>query len=231
AREFDVILVNAVDPAAVVPGIQAASEAGIPVVMHNADTNEEGRQYTATMVTPDLYAQGLAVGEIIAETMPEGAQMVIISGVPGQTGVAERTDGAIESLEGTGIEFVDDQAANWDKDEALQVMQAYLTRYPDIEGVYALDDFMAFGALEAIEAAGKQDQIKVFGVGGVTEACESIKNGELQGSAIHLSYLVGVQAVRAAWDVTHNLVVPKDITFPSIGLDSENVEQYEALCW
>ena len=231
AREFDAILLNAVDPAAVVPGIRSASEAGIPVVMHNADTNEEGRQYTATFVTPDLRAQGVAVGRTIAEVMPEGAEMVLISGVPGQSGVIDRTEGAQESLEGTGIEFLDDQAANWDKDEALQVMQGYLTRYPDIQGVYALDDFMAFGALEAIKAAGKEDQIKVFGVGGVEEACEAIKNGELAGSAIHLSHLVGVHAVRAAWDVAQGLPVPKDITFPSIGLDASNVEQFEHLCW
>src|SRR5262245_9961029 len=46
AREFDVLLLNAVDPAAVVPGIKRSVEAGIPVVMHNADTNEEGQQYT-----------------------------------------------------------------------------------------------------------------------------------------------------------------------------------------
>lgn len=231
ARKFDVILPNAVDPAAIVPGIKAASEAGIPVVMHNADTNEEGRQYTEAMITPDLRAQGVAVGEIIANTMPKDAKMVVISGIPGQTGVAERKEGAMESLEGTGIQFLDDQSADWDKDKALQVMQAFLTRYPDIQGVYALDDFMAFGAIEAIKAANKMDQIKVYGVGGVKEACESIKNGELQGSAFHLSYLVGVQAIRASWDVTHNLVVPKDITFPSIGIDKDNVDQYQQLCW
>ncbi len=231
AREFDVLVLNAVDPAAVVPGIQRSVEAGIPVVMHNADTNEEGQQYTSTFVSPDLYAQGVAVGLEIAEDFPDGAEMVIISGVPGQTGVAERINGAMESLEGTGVEFIDDQSANWDKDEALQVMQAFLTRYPDINGVYALDDFMALGALEAINAAGKQDQILVYGVGGAVEGCEAIQSGELQASAMHLSHLVGVHAIRAAWDVGHGLPVPKNITFPSIGLDSDNVEQYLDLCW
>jgi ribose transport system substrate-binding protein len=231
ARKFDAILLDAVDPAAVVPGIKKASDAQIPVVMHNADTNDEGRKLTATFVTPDLYAQGVAVGSVIAETMPSDAKMVIISGVPGQTGVAERINGAKESLKGTNIEFLDDQAANWDKDKALQVMQAYLTRYPDVAGVYALDDFMALGALEAIKAAGKQDKIKVYGVGGAKDACQAIKAGELQGSAIHLSYMVGVHTVRAAWDVAHGLPVPKLITFPSIGLDPDNVAEYEELCW
>jgi ribose transport system substrate-binding protein len=231
ARKFDAILLNAVDPAAVVPGIKKAHDAGIPVVMHNADTNAEGRQYTATFVTPDLRAQGVAVGRLMAEQLPQGAKIVIISGVPGQSGVKDRTEGAEESFGAKGLTVLDNQAANWDKDKALQVMQAFLTRYPQIDAVYALDDFMALGALQAIKAANRQDKIKVYGVGGAKEACTALENGELAGSAIHLSYLVGVQSVRAAWDVVHGLPVPKDITFPSIGIDAKNVKQNESLCW
>jgi hypothetical protein len=68
-------------------------------------------------------------------------------------------------------------------------------------------------------------------VGGAVEGCEAIQSGELQASAMHLSHLVGVHAVRAAWDVGHGLPVQKEITFPSIGLDSDNIEQYLDLCW
>jgi ribose transport system substrate-binding protein len=231
AQKFDVILVNAVDPAAVVPALKAAHDAGIPVIMHNADTNDAGHAYSATFVTTDTYAQGEAVGQAIKTVMPQGAKMVIISGIPGQSGVAERINGAKDAVKDTGITFVDTQSANWQKDKALQVMQAFLTKYPDIQGVYALDDEMALGALQAITAAGKQDQVKVFGVNGEKAVCDLIKAGQFGGTALQSTYMVGVDSVRAAWDVTHNRVVPNPWLVPTIGLTKNNIDQYASLCW
>ena len=232
AQGVDALLVNAVDPAAVVPSLKKASEAGIPVIMNNADTNEEGHQYTETFVTTDTYGQGRAVGEAIKAVMEPNAKMAIISGKPGQSGVAERIQGAKDALEGTGIEFIAEQPAEWSKDKALTVMQDFLTRYPDLNGVYALDDPMALGALQAIKASGREDLLgKVFGVNGNKEACDAIANGEMGGTALQLSYLVGVYSIRAGWDVTHDRIVDDIIAAPTVGLTKDNLEQWESQCW
>jgi ribose transport system substrate-binding protein len=232
AQGVDALLVNAVDPAAVVPSLKKASEAGIPVIMNNADTNEEGHQYTETFVTTDTYGQGVAVGEAIKAVMEPNSKMAIISGKPGQSGVAERIQGAKDVLEGTGIEFIAEQPAEWSKDKALTVMQDFLTRYPDLNGVYALDDPMALGALQAIKAAGRDDLLgKVFGVNGNKEACDAIANGEMGGTALQLSYLVGVYSIRAAWDVTHDRIVDDIIAAPTVGLTKENLPEWESQCW
>jgi ribose transport system substrate-binding protein len=232
AQGVDALLVNAVDPAAVVPSLKKASEAGIPVIMNNADTNEEGHQYTETFVTTDTYGQGFAVGEAIKAVMEPNSKMAIISGKPGQSGVAERIQGAKDALEGTGIEFIAEQPAEWSKDKALTVMQDFLTRYPDLNGVYALDDPMALGALQAIKAAGRDDLLgKVFGVNGNKEACDAIANGEMGGTALQLSYLVGVYSIRAAWDVTHDRIVDDVIAAPTVGLTKENLPEWESQCW
>ncbi len=232
AQGVDALLVNAVDPAAVVPSLKKASEAGIPVIMNNADTNEEGHQYTETFVTTDTYGQGFAVGEAIKAVMEPNSKMAIISGKPGQSGVAERIQGAKDALEGTGIEFIAEQPAEWSKDKALTVMQDFLTRYPDLNGVYALDDPMALGALQAIKAAGRDDLLgKVFGVNGNKEACDAIANGEMGGTALQLSYLVGVYSIRAAWDVTHDRIVDDIIAAPTVGLTKENLPEWESQCW
>jgi ribose transport system substrate-binding protein len=232
AQEVDALLVNAVDPAAVVPSLKKASEAGIPVIMNNADTNEEGHQYTETFVTTDTYGQGFAVGEAIKAVMEPNSKMAIISGKPGQSGVAERIQGAKDAVEGTGIEFIAEQPAEWSKDKALTVMQDFLTRYPDLNGVYALDDPMALGALQAIKAGGRDDLLgKVFGVNGNKEACDAIANGEMGGTALQLSYLVGVYSIRAAWDVTHDRIVDDIIAAPTVGLTKENLPEWESQCW
>ena len=232
AQGVDALLVNAVDPAAVVPSLKKASEAGIPVIMNNADTNEEGHQYTETFVTTDTYGQGFAVGEAIKAVMEPNSKMAIISGKPGQSGVAERIQGAKDALEGTGIEFIAEQPAEWSKDKALTVMQDFLTRYPDLNGVYALDDPMALGALQAIKAAGRDDLLgKVFGVNGNKEACDAIANGEMGGTALQLSYLVGVYSIRAGWDVTHDRIVDDIIAAPTVGLTKDNLAEWESQCW
>jgi ABC-type sugar transport system substrate-binding protein len=185
AQEVDALLVNAVDPAAVVPSLKKASEAGIPVIMNNADTNEEGHQYTETFVTTDTYGQGFAVGEAIKAVMEPNSKMAIISGKPGQSGVAERIQGAKDALEGTGIEFI------------------------------GRDDLLG----------------KVFGVNGNKEACDAIANGEMGGTALQLSYLVGVYSIRAAWDVTHDRIVDDIIAAPTVGLTKENLPEWESQCW
>ena len=84
------IVVNAVDPAAVVQVLKKASEAGIPVVMQNADTNKEGHQYTKTFVGSQSYDQGYAVGQMIVKATGGKGKMVMITGKPGQFDVVQR---------------------------------------------------------------------------------------------------------------------------------------------
>ena len=221
---------NAVDPAAVVPSLKKASEAGIPVIMNN-DTNEEGHQYTETFVTTDTYGQGRAVGEAIKAVMEPNSKMAIISGKPGQSGVASasRAQGRARG--------------NWDRVHrraTCGVVQGQGSHgdaglpdaLPDLNGVYALDDPMALGALQAIKASGRDDLLgKVFGVNGNKEACEAIANGEMGGTALQLSYLVGVYSIRAGWDVTHDRIVDDIIAAPTVGLTKDNLEQWESQCW
>jgi ribose transport system substrate-binding protein len=235
SQKVDVIAVNAVDPDAIVPALKAANDAGIPVVMHNADVSEAGRPYVKTFVSPKLYPQGQAVGALAAKDLNCKGNIVIISGKAGQTGVMERTQGFKDAVAaacpGGGITYLAEQYANWAKDEAVTVMQDFLTRYPNIDAVYALDDYMAVGALQSIDAAGMKGKIKVYGVGGTKEGCQAIKDGDMQGSAFHFSYLVGVYTARAAWDVAHGRPLTPFIEVPTLPLDRNNVDAVTAYCW
>src|SRR5262245_36624734 len=156
ARKPSVIAVNAVDPAAVVQVLKKASEAGIPVVMQNADTNAEGHAYTKTFVGSQSYDQGYAVGQMIVKATDGKGKLVMITGRPGQFDVVQRADGAKKAFADAGaqIEILAEEPADWSKDKALTVMQDLLTRYPDISIVFGQDDPMALGALQAIKANG-----------------------------------------------------------------------------
>lgn len=233
SRKPDVIVVNAVDPAAVVPSIKKASEAGIPVLMQNADTNDEGHAYTKAFIGSQSFDQGYAVGQMIAKALNNKGNMVLVTGKPGQTDAVNRTAGMKQAFTDAkaDITILAEQPGDWSKDKALTVMQDLLTRYPNIDAVFGHDDPMALGALEAIKAAGRQDKIKVFGVNGNKEACAAIKSGEMAGTALQLSYLVGVYTVRAGYDLVKGRLLPAKILAPTAPVTKDNIAQWESQCW
>jgi ribose transport system substrate-binding protein len=233
SRKPDVIAVNAVDPAAVVPALKKASAAGIPVLMQNADTTEAGHAYTKAFLGSQSYDQGFAVGQMIVKALGGKGNIVVITGKNGQTDTVNRTAGmrAAFSDAKANIDVLAVQPADWSKDKSLTVMQDLLTRFPKIDAVFGQDDPMALGALEAIKAQHREKEIKVFGVNGNKEACEAIKKGEMYGTALQLSYLVGVYTVRAAYDLTHNRLVPTKILAPTAPVTPDNVDKWMSQCW
>jgi ABC-type sugar transport system substrate-binding protein len=231
AQKVDVICINPVDPAAVVPGIKKAVKAGIPVVMHNSDTNEEGQKYTKTLVVCSEFEQGVIVGKMMVADLNGKGKVVIISGKPGQTGVINRMNGFKEGIKGSDIEIIADQPAEWMKDKAVTVMEDLLTRYSQIDAVFALDDNMALGAIQAIKTAGRIKNIKVYGVNGQKEAIAAIKNGEMAGTAWNFSYLVGVYTLRAAYDVALDRTVSKNIIVPTGPINMSNIKASEKFAW
>ena len=236
AREADVIVVNAVDPTAVIAPIKKAVEAGIPVITQNADVAPEGKQYVKAFVGSQSYDQGYAVGQMMAQKLGnKDANVVFIGGKPGQTDYVNRVQGAKDAWAAAGVTYnvIADQPAEWSKDKSLAVMQDLLTRYPSggIDAVYAVDDPMAMGALEAIKAAGREKEIAVYGTNGNVDACQAIKNGDMAGTALQMSYLVGVYAVRAAYDIHVGRLVPSIILAPTAPVTAENIDKWLPMCW
>lgn len=232
ARKPDVIVVNAVDPVAAVPAIKRAAEAGIKVLTMNADVAEEGKQYTEAFIGSESFDQGYAVGLMIAKDLNNKGKMVIVAGNPGQTDAVNRTEGLKAAFADVGadIEILAEQPGEWSKDTALTVMTDLLTRFPDIDAVFGHDDPMALGALEAVKAAGR-DGIKVYGVNGNKDACQAIKSGEMAGTALQLTELVGVYTVRAAYDLKVGRLIDAQILAPTAPVTPENIADWESQCW
>jgi len=235
ARQPDVIAVNSVDPAAVVAPIKKAYEAGIPVVTQNANCAPEGYQYLTSFIGSQSYDQGFAVGKMMAEKLgATDSKVIFLGGKPGQTDYVNRVQGAKDAWDAAGVsyEVLADQPAEWSKDKALALMQDLLTRYPTgIDAVYAVDDPMAIGALEAIKAAGREKEIAVFGTNGNVDACEAIKAGDMYGTALQMSYLVGVYTVRTAYDISIGRLVADTILAPTAPVTPENVDYWMPMCW
>lgn len=235
ARKPDVIVVNCVDPVAVIPAVKKAYDNGIPVIVQNARIAKEGEKYTKGYIGSQALDQGYTVGKMMSEKFGnKNAKVVILGGKPGQSDYVDRVAGAKKAWADKGVNYtiIADQPAEWSKDKALTLTQDLLTRYPDgaIDAIFAVDDPMAIGAIEAIKAAGRKN-IAVYGVNGNIDAFKSIKAGEMEGTALQLSYLVGVYAVRAAYDIKVDRLIPELILAPTAGITKDNLANLEKYAW
>lgn len=132
----------------------------------------------------DLYVAGdnpgfgRVAGEYFAENLEDGAKIVVLRGIP--TVIDDQRNEAFRAaLEGSGVEIVDSQYANWNRDDAFRVMQDFLSKHERIDAVWASDDDMALGVLEAIRQADREDEIEfVVGGAGMKEMVRRVMEGD-----------------------------------------------------
>lgn len=128
----------------------------------------------------DLYVAGdnIAVGantaEWLAEKLGNEGKIVVLRGIPTVID-DERIQGFTEVMAGTNIEILDIQYANWNQDQAFTLMQDYLAKYPEIDAVWANDDDMLLGVLEAIKESGRSEIKFALGGNGMKDVIELVK--------------------------------------------------------
>jgi ribose transport system substrate-binding protein len=144
----------------------------------------------------------------------------------GAVNAQKRGQGFEEALKGTNVKVVVKRPADSRRDKALQVMEDILQRHPDLDGVFAQNDEMALGALQAIEAAGKLGKIKVIGFDGNKDALEAIKAGKMLATVAQQPEEMGKMAVDIALKVLKGEKVEKNIYVPVKLVTKENVDEF-----
>ncbi|WP_421101506.1 ribose ABC transporter substrate-binding protein RbsB [Sporosarcina psychrophila] len=188
----DLILINPTDSSAVVAAVESANNAGIPVI--TVDRSSEGGD-VVSHIASDNKAGGELAGQFLAELVGDGAKVVELEGIAGSSAARDRGMGFNEIVKGK-LDIVAKQTANFNRAEGLTVMENIMQANPDIKGVFAHNDEMALGALEAIEAAGKE--VKVVGFDATDDAVKSVEAGKLAGTVAQKPDLIGKKAVEAA---------------------------------
>lgn len=128
----------------------------------------------------DLYVAGdnIAVGantaKWLAEKLDNKGKIVVLRGIPTVID-DERIKGFTDVMSGTDIEILDIQYANWNQDEAFRLMQDYLAKYPHIDAVWANDDDMLLGVLEAMKQSGRSEIKYALGGNGMKDVIELVK--------------------------------------------------------
>lgn len=178
-QEFDAIIFVPIDIDAGATAVDAAFEAGIPVIGSNTRVNSDN--LTAYVGSDDVKS-GYMEAKIVLDAIGCEGEVVIIEGPIGQSAQISRLEGNLLALsECPNVTVVEQQTANWSRAEAQTLMENWLTAYPGvIDGVIGQNDEMALGAIEAIKAADLNvEDFAIAGIDGITDALLSVKMGEM----------------------------------------------------
>ncbi len=225
-KKYDVIVCGPISDSNLVPGIEAAQDAGIPVV--TLSVAYDSNPYVPNFVGLSSYASGKAVAQYFDEKISdEGGEVAIIMGIANNPSARDRTAGFkayIEENPQSNMKLVDIQNADWDRAKAKDVTDTLLKAHPDLKAIFCNNDTMALGSIESIKAADKVGQILVGGVDGTKEAIESIKKGEISCTCNQYSYYLGKVALNVAFRAMAGQEVPNRIWGPFGIIDTANAD-------
>jgi ribose transport system substrate-binding protein len=211
----------------IVPAIEKANRAGIPVVIVDTrvdpKTMSESTGKIATFIGSDNYEGGKLAGEFIAKKLGGKGKVAILEGIPGHETGDSRLKGFREAIKATpGIEIVASQTANWERDQGFNVFQNILQSHPDVQAVFACSDLMALGAVEAIAAAKKTGQITVVGFDASDEARKAVLSGSMDATVAQSPAIMGAMAVENAYHLIKGEPVKEEFVVPIKLITKEN---------
>jgi len=223
------MITAAINSTNLLPCLKAAQDAGIKVVdldgnLDQSILDKEGIKITFR-IGSDNVAAGAQGAEYLVSKLGADAKgpVLVIEGLSGNITGQRRAQGFAAKLKelAPGLEIVASLPGDWDRGKAASITNDILTRNPDLVAIFAANDGMALGAVEAAYAAGKGEQVTIIGVDGNSDAVKSIKEGRLNASVAQLPYLVGKQAVENVKKAIAGETVPADIAVPTLVLTKE----------
>lgn len=211
ARGVTAIILNPEDEHESAAAVDAAVRHHIPIVVVNAIVSNLNKA-NAYVGSPDVQAGKMEASEMMKVLHGKG-KLAVLQGPYGHSAELQRTKGIKEVLARfPGVKIVAEQTANWDRAQALSVMENWLASGREIDGVIAQNDEMALGALEAIRGAGKH--IPVVGTDAIPDALKAVADGQLAATVFQNAQAQGTLAVELAVDlaegkpVKHNNFIP-----------------------
>jgi ribose transport system substrate-binding protein len=221
-RIIEDMIQKKVDAVCVVPSsssslttvLKKAQDAKIPVI--NIDTILDAGVLASAGVTPppfegtDNYSGAKLAGEYVAKNLYTGRQLnvALLNGIPGQQNTADRRNGFIDGA-GNTIRVVAEQTANWEIEQGFNATQTILQAHPQLDLVFAGSDTMALGALRAIQEVNRQNEVKVIGFDGSSDAADSVEAGGLLATVAQDPGRMGIIGVQQAVDAINGKKVPE----------------------
>jgi ribose transport system substrate-binding protein len=226
-QKVDAIIIWPTNGQAVVPIVRKAQQAGIKVIVTNSNIADAGQPFIAAFSGPDNIRQGKYSAEMMCDALNGKGEVVQISGQPGYTTAIERQKGFEDRLAVAcpDVKIVETQPGDWNREKSQRVMENFLTKYDNIDGVYAGDDKMGIGALNAAKAA-KRTGIAFIGATNFAVGYEAMAKGEYYGSVYQSPVDDANAALKTAIDVLNGKDVPKKNYFDTPKITKANMNEF-----
>ncbi len=228
----DAILLAPSGSKELVPAIRKANDAGIPVLLLDTRIDEEAAASVGarvlTYIGSDNFEGGAVAGRYLAAELGGVGEIAIIEGISGHETADQRRLGFLSGIEDSpGIRVVASQTANWERARAYTVAENLLQAHPDLAAVFAANDEMALGAIEAIDAAGRMDEIVVIGFDAIPDALANIRSGRMLGSVAQFPSEMGRLGVKHAVELVREGTPPPAEILTRVELiDRLNVDDF-----
>ncbi len=217
----DAIIIDTCDSDAIVASVEACNDAGIPVFTMDRESN--GGDVVAH-IGYDAVKSGKIAGQFLVDELQGKGNIVEIQGIMGTNVAKNRSEGFNSVMkENPGMKIVATQVANFDRAQAMSVMENILQANSKIDGLYCANDEMLLGALEAIEAAGRLDEITMIGCDAIDETIEVIKNGKVEATIAEPPFFLGKAILNTAYDYLQGKDVEKSVILDNELVTKENV--------
>ncbi len=224
AQGVEVLIISPVTADALTPVVKQAMDAGIPVLTLDRKVNTE----VTVHIGADNVLIGKTAGEFVCDTLGGEGAVIEIQGTAGASATIDRHDAfhAVLAEKCPGVQVVADQVANYVREPAIKFMEDMLQRFGpgEIDLVYAHNDDMALGAVTALEAAGRLDEVKVVGIDGENAAYDAIAEGKMVATFTY--HFVAPEGIQYAYRIAQGEQLPSEIVLPTHQVDATNVSDF-----
>ena len=228
AQGADVLFIPPREEQGLEPALQSAREAGVPVFLVDREANAEICEDYIGFMGSNFVEQGERAAEWLVEATNGKAKVAELQGTVGASVTADRGEGFKSVIdENSGMEIIASQSGNFNRAEGQNVMEQILGGNPDLDAVYAHNDEMAIGAIQALKDAGRKpgEDVTVVSVDGTRDALQAIIDGDL-GATVETNPRFGPLAFDTAERFLSGEQIPTKITVQDRLFDKSNAAQF-----
>jgi ABC-type sugar transport system substrate-binding protein len=197
AGGYSAVLFNPTDANGSIANVRKAKAAGVPVFCIDREIN--ATDAATSQLLSDNYAGCVKLGQYFVKTVGQAGAYVELLGLVGDNNTWNRSKGFHSVVDRfPGLKMVAQQSGEFDRAKGLEVMESMLQAHPDINAVFCGNDAMAMGAYQALLAAGKADQVKVFGFDGADDVLKLIAAGKIEATGMQFPKTMARQAAEFA---------------------------------
>ena len=222
AKGVDALALAPGDPNAFAPIVDDAIKSGVPVVFVDTKGINEGVTFIGTN---NMNGAELAA-KFICDKTPKGSDVAILTGIESQSTALLRRDGAIKGFKNCGLNIVATQTAEWDTAKGRSVTESIILKNPKIKAIFASNDNMGLGAMQALKDADMNDVI-VVGFDATPDAATSILKGEMTATIAQFSYNMGAYGVKYALELANGGSIDPNIDTGTQLVTKENANDFK----